>query len=116
MVTPKIDSYQFGKIVIDGHTYHKDVMITPDGVVPNWWRREGHSLCLEDLQNLLLSPPQELVIGQGAYGRMAVPLQVRRELEARGIHVRTLPTGEAWRIFNELRDQGNVAAALHLTC
>ena len=68
--TPKIESYRFGQIVIDGRTYHKDVIITPRGILPNWWRAQGHSLSIADLAAVLENPPQVLVIGQGAFGRM----------------------------------------------
>ena len=47
-VIPQIESYDFGRIVIDGEIYIADVIVTPDGVKADWWRKMGHSLCQED--------------------------------------------------------------------
>ena len=44
----KIDSYSFGRIVINGKTYTSDVIIFPDKVDASWWRKEGHLLQLAD--------------------------------------------------------------------
>ena len=58
-----IDHYQFGKIVIDGVTYTRDVIILPAGVLPNWWRSEGHRLVSANLERILEAKPDFLVIG-----------------------------------------------------
>lgn len=112
-----IDEYSFGRIVIDGKTYRQDVIVYPDRVKPNWWRREGHSLCLEDLEEVLRDPPEVLVIGTGYVGLMKVPREVREKLEEMGIQVVVEKTGKAYRTFNKLLSEGRrVVAALHLTC
>ena len=112
-----IDEYSFGRIVIDGKTYRQDVIVYPDRVKPNWWRREGHSLCLEDLEEVLRDPPEVLVIGTGYVGLMRVPREVREKLEEMGIRVVVEKTGKAYRTFNKLLSEGRrVVAALHLTC
>ncbi|MFQ5909498.1 MAG: hypothetical protein ACE5IJ_02115 [Thermoplasmata archaeon] len=48
-----IDSYEFGRIVIDGNEYRSDVIIDSDGVDAGWWRKEGHSLCAEHLRKAI---------------------------------------------------------------
>jgi len=112
-----VESYSFGEIIIDGSRYTSDVIIRPDGVLANWWRKEGHNLCLEDLEKALEAKPEVLVIGTGYSGLMRVPDALRRELEARGIEVIVKTTREAWRIYNELAGRGRrVVAAFHLTC
>ena len=115
-MTSKIDSYRFGEIVIDGQVYRKDVIIFPDRVLANWRRAEGHSLRLADLDTVLESPPNVLVLGQGAYGRMAVPEAVQRQLEDYGIEIYAQPTKAACDLYNRLKGSGTVVAALHLTC
>jgi hypothetical protein len=116
MGTPSIDSYRFGRIVIDGQPHSKDVIILPDRVIANWWRRKGHSLQAADLKDVLASQPALLVIGQGTYGRMAVTGEARQALEQAGIEWVAQPTKQACETYNQLRDQKAVAAALHLTC
>jgi hypothetical protein len=116
MTTPRIESYQFGEIVIDGQRYTRDVIITPDRVQTNWRREEGHNLVMSDLEDVLGEPPTVLVIGQGAYGRMVVPEETRRQLEAMGIEVIIEASGDACQSYNRLREGSVTVAALHLTC
>jgi hypothetical protein len=96
--------------------YSGDVIIYPDRVDGPWWREKGHSLALADLREVLQALPEALVIGQGSYGRMEVPLETRRRLQAAGIEVIVEPTGRACEMYNRLRAKRRVVAALHLTC
>ena len=114
---PAIESYRFGEITIDGSRYANDVIILPARVVPDWWRREGHSLSTDDLRSVLDELPARLIVGTGAYGRMRVPGAVVLELGARGIEVSAEPTGDAVETYRRLISEGTPAAAcLHLTC
>ena len=54
----KITSYGFGRIVIDGKTYDKDVIILPEAVVSPWWRAEGHVLTPADLGDVVAVAPE----------------------------------------------------------
>jgi hypothetical protein len=116
MAVPKIEGYRFGEIVIDGRRYSDDVIIYPDRVDDAWWRKEGHSLVPADVWEVLQSPPEVLVIGQGSAGRMDVPGATRRQLQDAGIEVIVEPTTRAVETYNRLREKRRVAAALHLTC
>jgi hypothetical protein len=116
MVTPHIDTYQFGKIVIDGQVHTKDVILLPDRVISGWWRQEGHVLHLSDLEEVLSADLQELVIGQGASTRMRISPGLEQALLDLGIKVIALPTKEACQEYNRRSQVKNVAAALHLTC
>ena len=111
-----IDSYSFGSITVDGKRYASDVIIYPDRVDGSWWRREGHNLHLEDLQEVLRYRPEVLVIGQGKPGLMKVGSELVGELTQRGIEVRVAPTARAVRMYNDLCAGRKVVAALHLTC
>ena len=116
MSVPHIDDYQFGKIVIDGSAYSKDVILLPSQTIPNWWRKEGHKLNISDLNQVLTVNPQVLVVGQGAYGRMEISPEVEAFLEANGIEMIALPTKEACLEYNRIAGNQVAAAALHLTC
>lgn len=112
-----IDSYQFGKIVIDGQTYTSDIIILDDAVQSEWWREQGHSLAAEDLDTILKAKPSVLVVGCGASGLMEIPGQTRQALKERSIQLEAYDSYKAVQKFNELSEAGvNVAAALHLTC
>jgi hypothetical protein len=116
MPRPKIDSYQFGKIVIDGQVYTKDVILLPDRVIGGWWRKEGHTLHLSDLKEILGANPSLLIVGQGAQSRMRVSPEVEEALKIAGITLISLPTGEACQEYNQQSAENTIAAALHLTC
>jgi hypothetical protein len=103
-------------MVVDGQSYDKDLIILPRKVIGGWWRKEGHSLHPEDLQEVLAVRPGVLVVGQGAHGRMQVTEETRKVLESSGIELIVQPTGEAYKTFNQLREQGSMAGAFHLTC
>jgi len=112
-----IDSYQFGKIVIDGTAYNSDCLIIGGSVKPNWWRKQGHLLTPEDLQPVIAAKPSILVVGCGASGLMKVSEDIYKILQEHGIELFTANTSKAVEKFNELAEKGqNVAAALHLTC
>ena len=111
----RIDHYEFGRIMIDGRQETKDLIVLPDRVVRNWWRRDGHALVLDDLIEVLDELPAHLVVGTGADGRMRPDPDTIRQLQERGVTVEALPTGQAVRRLGEL-DPARTAAALHLTC
>ncbi len=113
---PIIENYRFGKIEISGKTYTKDVIIFPDRVMANWWREQGHTISLSDLQEVLAMKPDVLVIGRGTVKRMKIPSHVQAQIEAQGIEVIAQATKEACQTYNRLRDKKNVVAALHLAC
>jgi hypothetical protein len=111
----RLEDYGFGRLTVDGHEHRRDLIVLPDRVVSDWWRREGHSLVMEDLDEVLDELPARLVLGVGAYGRLRPDAAVIAELERRGIQVECLPTDAAVRRYGELDERGT-AAALHLTC
>lgn len=112
-----VNTYAFGRITIDGTEYTSDVIVFPQRVQTRWWRKEGHSLCTDDLLDVLKEPPQVLVIGTGYYGQMKVPEATQDALKAQGIDVRIHETRDAVEELNRLqRECARVIAALHLTC
>jgi hypothetical protein len=112
----RVDDYRFGSISVGGRVYKADLIILPNRVIPSWWRRSGHSLVPEDLEEVVKAALEVLVVGTGAAGAMRVPEETLRFLQERGIELVVLRTGEACRRFNELQETRRVAAALHLTC
>jgi hypothetical protein len=111
----RLESYSFGRIVVDGQEHARDLIVLPNRVVPNWWRREGHSLVMEDLEQVEDELPERLIVGCGAHGQLRPHPAVLEALRERGIVVETLHTGEAVRRYGE-SDERSTAAALHLTC
>ncbi|MDY6788484.1 MAG: Mth938-like domain-containing protein, partial [Candidatus Nanohaloarchaea archaeon] len=111
---PEVESYDFGKIVIDGKSYENDVIIFPDHVHSGWWRDEGHKLQPQDLDKVVEADPDKLIIGQGYNSRMKVPKKTRKFLEKKGIDFEVQSTRKAWKKLNS--SEGDVVGAFHLTC
>jgi hypothetical protein len=116
MSAPQIESYHFGRIVVDGQIHTRDVIILPNGILGGWWRQEGHTLHPGDLAAVFDARPDVLVVGEGAYGRLQVAPEAEQALQAAGIQLVTQRTKDACQTYNELCTRQPVAAALHLTC
>jgi len=111
-----IDSYDFGQIIIDGRRYTTDIIVFPDRVRGGWWRREGHRLHVEDLEEIIQEKPEVLIVGTGYSGLMRVPTSVGDYLKDKGIELIAQSTTEACKTYNRLAQSKRVVAALHLTC
>jgi hypothetical protein len=111
----RLENYSFGRLTVDGAEETRDVIVLPERVVRNWWRREGHALVLEDLDAVLAELPARLIVGTGAQSQMKPDPAALAELKSRGVDVEVLPTDEAVRRYESL-NPAETAAALHLTC
>jgi hypothetical protein len=90
-----IDSYKFGKIVINGKSYTSDLIIFPDKIKENWIRKKGHQLYPEDIEDIVDYKPDVLIIGKGAYGFMKIPRKTKEFLESRNIDFLSFKTKKA---------------------
>ncbi len=111
----RLRDYSFGRIVVDGEEHTRDLIVLPDRVVADWWRREGHSLALEDLEDVREELPERLILGCGAHGQLKPDPAVIEALERHGVEVEALDTAAAVQRYGE-SDERRTAAALHLTC
>jgi len=113
-----IEEYSFGKMVIDGETYKKDLIITKDEIIPNWWREKGHKLQLTDIKEVLDKyQPDYLVVGKGKFGMMNIAQELKSYLKEQNIELHEKESGKATQKFNKLLNEGkNIVGAFHLTC
>jgi len=111
----RIDTYSFGRIVIENREYRKDLILLPHRIITPWWRLEGHLLQEADLAEVIEAAPEVLIVGTGASGMMRVPERLVEALAAKGIRVVAAPTEKAVEQFNRSA-AGPVAGAFHLTC
>ena len=112
-----IESYHFGRIVVDGKEYTTDLIIFTDRVEDGWWRKVGHQLRIEDIKGVVDNGPDVLVVGTGYSALMKVPAETKRYFEERGIELIIQPTKQACETYNKLIQSGKKAvAAFHLTC
>ncbi len=116
-MSARVESYSFGRMVIDGTEYDKDLIIRVGAIIPNWWRKEGHTLHPVDIEEILHEDkPEVLVVGTGKYGFMRVAPETRRLLEQLGIALVAERTEVAVETFNSLVGEKRVVGAFHLTC
>jgi len=111
-----IESYDFGKMVVDGRAYSADLILLPDRINSSWWRQEGHKLSAADIQDVLAAEIEVLVIGTGFFGLMKVSSEVVQTAEAKGMQLVVEKTKTAVQRYNELAARRRTAGAFHLTC
>lgn len=111
-----IESYKFGRIVIDGNAYNSDVIVFPERVEPDWWRETGHSLSIKDLVAVFKFGPETLIVGAGYSSMMKIPASTKNEIELKGMELICADTSSAVETFNRLSGTKIVIGAFHLTC
>jgi len=111
-----INSYGFGRIVIEGTAFTTDVIIFPDRVEDEWWRKDGHVLHIEDIESVVEEKPEVLIVGTGKYGLLDIMPETKEYIESKGIELIVEPTEKACEVYNKISQAKKVVAALHVTC
>ena len=111
-----VESYSFGRMKISGNTYTSDLILYPDRIDSSWWRKTGHILCLEDIQEILEEQFEVLIVGTGFMGLMKVDEEVVRYAKSKGFDLIVEKTKQAASIFNTKSPEFKTIAAFHLTC
>lgn len=118
-----IDNYKFGLITINEKQYNHDVEVRLAGKVLDWWRKESHIIDLEDIQRALEQKPDLIIIGTGAYGVAKVTEKAKKAITEQGVELIIEKTGQAVKIFNELKEKAEkektsqkIIGLFHLTC
>ena len=117
----KINSYNFGFIVIDGKQYTSDVVISPDGTVkerePSKGRVGSHHIGCSEIESINMGQPDAIVVGTGASGLATLSSEAEVYLHQVNSNLIILPTPQAIQKFNKLAEEGKrVAALIHVTC
>lgn len=117
MLNFKIETYSFGRMIIEGREYDSDLIIYPDGSVRDGWeRKDGHNLFLEDIEDLVETNPDMILAGTGSSGMMTPDPSISIELKKIGIDFRAAPSRIAAELYNELHMTEKIGACFHLTC
>ena len=112
-----ITEFSFGRIVVEGQTCNTDIKIVQGHLEPDWWRKSGHCVEIDDVQDILGSGSEILVIGTGQPGYMRIAESLRRHLESKNIQLIEEPTAKAIQTFNRLYSEGKpVSAGFHVGC
>ena len=115
----RISHFTFGAVEIDGITYEHDVVIDRGEIQKR--KKKASKKFREAFGHTPLSVEENipwrcerLVIGTGAYGRLPVMDDVKREAHERGVTLIVLPTAEAIKALKKVTTKTN--AVLHVTC
>ena len=112
-----IDKFSFGTITVDSQIYNSDIKIINGTVVPDWWRTSGHTVDVDDIQDILQAKPDIVVIGKGDPGQMRVTETLKEHTANHGITLIVENTSEARNTFNRLCREGrNIAGGFHVGC
>jgi hypothetical protein len=111
--------FEFGVIEVDGVTYEHDLVVDRGEIHRR--NKKASKKYRETFGHTPLSVEEDipwkcrcLVIGTGAYGRLPVMEDVKREAEDRGVELVMLPTAEAIKVLEKHPKKTN--AVLHVTC
>jgi hypothetical protein len=115
----RISHFAFGVLEIDGVTYEHDVVIDRGEIQKR--KKKASKKFRDAFGHTPLSVEENLpwrctrlVIGTGAYGRLPVMDDVKREADERGVKLLVLPTAEAIAVVQKGGRKTN--AVLHVTC
>ncbi len=111
-----IESYSFGKMVIGGVEYKKDLILFENRVDAGWWRDDGHTVTMKDIEQIVTLKPKLIIFGTGAFGLMRVPQELRSELSGLGIDCIAEKTSKAVTFYNVRHKLESTIGAFHLTC
>ncbi|MDY6917422.1 MAG: MTH938/NDUFAF3 family protein [Chloroflexota bacterium] len=117
----RVDSFQFGSIVINGRKYGRDALLFPDGTVRErkggFWKFGSHAIKEADIEELVRAKPEVLVVGTGTNGKAKVTSEAEACAKEANIGLLSAPSAEAIKQLNQLIDEGKrVSALIHITC
>jgi hypothetical protein len=115
----RFEHFEFGVIDIDGVTYEHDLVVDRGEIHRR--KKNASKKFRETFGHTPLSIEEHipwkcacLVIGTGAYGRLPVMDDVKREAKDRRVKLVVLPTAEAIKVLQKQPKKTN--AILHVTC
>jgi len=117
----RVDSFQFGSIVISGKKYGYDVLLFPDGMVRQrkgeLWKFGSHTIKKVDIDELVKAKPEVLIVGTGTNGKARVDPQAEAYAREANIELLVTPSPQAIKHLNQLSDEGKrLSALIHITC
>ena len=110
--------FGFGSLRIGKATYERDLIIDRGKIrkrkkKPSKRFREEFGHTPLSIEEKIPWKCRRLVIGTGAYGRLPVMKEVKREAERRHVELVIVPTSEAIRLMEK---ESAANAILHVTC
>ena len=86
-------SVSFGSLSLSSYT--NDIKIIQGKVIPSWWRKSGHQVNIDDIQDIIDAKPNILVLGKGKPGMMKSTPSLREFLKQNDIELVEEKTSKA---------------------
>ena len=117
----RIDSFNFGFIVVDEKQYTQDIMILPDGTVKERNHGKGrlgsHSISRSEIETLTREQPEIILIGTGVHGMARLAHDAEHYLSLPEVNLALMTSPQLVKKFNQYVENGEkVAALVHVTC
>jgi hypothetical protein len=117
----RIDSFNFGFIVVDDKQYDHDVIILPDGTVKERSSGKGrlgsHTISRLEMETLVKDVPDVILIGTGFQGMARLAHDAEFFKKEPNLDITMEPSPEVVKKFNRhIADGEKVAALIHVTC
>jgi hypothetical protein len=120
MESPRVASFVWGRVDVDGRGTFKDVKLFPGGCREWDWDETGtrHSPGVQvgDVEEIVAAGAEVVVLSRGVHQQLQVPAETVEWLQAQGITVHVLQTERAIERYNELAATVRVGALIHSTC
>ncbi len=118
---PEINKTKFGSITIDGEKFEHDVVIRLDGSVEKRKKKlskeifgTSHIISMAEAAHVYEEGAKWIIIGTGQTGMVKLSDEVDEFFRDKGCQVTLLPTPEAIRCWNEVKEAG--IGLFHVTC
>jgi hypothetical protein len=117
----KINSFNFGFIVVDEKQYSHDVIILSDGTVldrhPGKGRLGSHTITKSEVDALIKEQVDVVLIGSGVDGMARLAHDAENILLNPELNITMLPSPQIVKKYNQHIENGDkVAALIHVTC
>jgi hypothetical protein len=117
--SPRITHLSWGRLETDSGVF-KDARLYPGGAEEWDWNETGTShdpgIQSADVEKLLDRGATVVILSKGFHERLGVTPETLRMLEEKSISAHVAETGEAARLYDELRETEKVGALIHSTC
>jgi hypothetical protein len=118
---PRIDSTEFGEIVVDGQKLDYDIVIGLEGKVRKRKKKlskqqygTSHIVSLDEIKDIYQDGAEWLLIGTGQEDQVRLSDEARAYLDKRHCKPRLLDTPGAARAWNKADGKG--LGLFHITC
>jgi hypothetical protein len=117
----KINSFNFGFIVVDDKQYAHDIIILPDGTVkdrdPGKGRLGSHTIAKNEIESLIKDQVDAVLIGTGVQGMARLAHDAEHYAMEPDINMTIAPSSQIVKKYNQhIEDGEKVAALIHVTC